>query len=65
MDATKTIKAVTAVATLATTVACASGFVWSLATGQPALLPVSLGALTALLGLFVRNDYYYFFGNKQ
>ena len=64
MDTARVIKIVTAGATLATTVACLSGFVWSIAAGTPAILPVVLGLLSVAFGLFLRNDYHYFFGKK-
>jgi hypothetical protein len=64
MDFARVIKIVTAVATLATTTACLSGSVWSIATGKPVILSVVLGALTGAFCFFVRNDYYYFFGKK-
>ena len=65
MDTAKAIRITTAAATLATAAACLFGFVWSIATGQPAILPVVFGALLVGFGFFIRNDYYRFFEKKQ
>jgi hypothetical protein len=65
MDTARIIKIVTAVATLATAAALLFGFVWSIATGQKVIMPVVCGTLLAMFGLFIRNDYYYFFGKKN
>ena len=64
MDVTKTIKVVTAIATALTNVALLGGLVWSVATGKPVILPVTLGALLLGFGYFSFSDYKYFFGQK-
>jgi hypothetical protein len=64
MDVAKTIKVVTASATALTNVALLGGLVWSVATGKPVILPVTLGALLAGFGYFSYADYRYFFGKK-
>lgn len=51
------------VATLGTALACAGFGVWGFANGQPLLGVVGL-VLTGGFGVFVRNDYRYFFGKK-
>jgi hypothetical protein len=64
MNAASTIKYVVAGATLLTNVAIAGGLVWSIATGKPVILPVTLGMLGAGFGYFSYRDYLYFFGKK-
>lgn len=64
MDTARAIKIVTAVATLATEAALLYGFIWSIATGQKAILPIVFGMLIVGMGFFIRNDYHYFFGKK-
>jgi hypothetical protein len=64
MDVAKTIKVVTASATALTNVALLGGLVWSIATGQQAILPVTFGALLLPFGYFSFADYKYFFGKK-
>jgi hypothetical protein len=64
MDVAKTIKVVTASATALTNVALLFGLVWSLATGQKAILPVTFVALLLPFGYFSFADYKYFFGKK-
>lgn len=65
MDTARAIKTVTAIATLATEAALVYGFVWSLVTGQKAILPIVFGMLIVGFGFFLRYDYHYFFGKKQ
>ena len=64
MDTAKTIKIVTAAATALTNVALVVGTVWSIASGLPAILPVTLVALLLPFGYFSFADYKHFFGNK-
>ena len=64
MNAASTIKYVVVGATLLTNVALLGGIVWSVATGKPIILPVTLGALGAGFGYFSYRDYLYFFGKK-
>ncbi len=64
MDTSKAIKVTVAVATALTNVAVLGGFVWSIATGKPVILPVTLAMLGAGFGYFSYRDYLYFFGNK-
>jgi len=64
MDVAKTIKVVTASATALTNIALIGGIVWSIATGKPAILSVTFGALLAGFGYFSYADYRYFFGKK-
>lgn len=64
MDAAKAIKVTVAVATALTNVAILGGFVWSIATGKPVILPVTLGMLGAGFGYFSYRDYLTFFGKK-
>jgi len=64
MDTAKTIKVITASATALTNVALLGGTVWSIVTGQPAILPVTLVALLLPFGYFSFADYKYFFGKK-
>ena len=52
------------VATLLTALATAVGGVWSLATGQPALLGIVCASLTLIFGALVYHDYQYFFGKR-
>ncbi len=65
MDTVRVLKIVLAIATLLTAVACLFGFVWSIAAAQPVILPIVFGVLLGMFGLFIRNDYYYFFGKKN
>lgn len=65
MDTAKAIKIATASATALTNVALLGGFVWSIVTGKPVILPVTLGALLLGFGYFSYADYKYFFGQKQ
>lgn len=64
MDVAKTIRVVVAVATALTNVALLGGLVWSIATGKPAILPVTLGVLLLAFGYFSFADYKRFFGSK-
>jgi len=64
MDTARVIKIVTASATALTNVALAGGTVWSIATGLPAIVPVTLVALLLPFGYFSFADYKYFFGKK-
>jgi len=64
MDTAKAIKITVASATALTNVAIIGGLVWSVATGKPVILPVTLGALLAGFGYFSYRDYLYFFGKK-
>ena len=62
MDTAKTIRVVVAIATALTNVALLGGLVWSIATGQPVILPVTLGVLLLGFGYFSFADYKRFFG---
>ncbi len=64
MDVAKTIKVITASATALTNVALLGGTVWSIASGLPAIVPVTLVALLLPFGYFSFADYKYFFGKK-
>jgi len=64
MDTAKAIKITVASATALTNVAIIGGLVWSVVTGKPVILPVTLGALLAGFGYFSYRDYLYFFGKK-
>jgi hypothetical protein len=64
MDVAKTIKVVTASATALTNVGLLFGLVWSIATGQKIILPVTFTALLLPFGYFSFADYKYFFGKK-
>lgn len=65
MDSARVIKIVIAIATLATAITCLFGLVWSIAAGQPVILPVVFSSLLVAFGFFLRNDYFYFFGKKN
>jgi hypothetical protein len=64
MDTAQTIRVITASATALTNVALIGGIVWSIASGLPAIMPVTLVALLLPFGYFSFADYKRFFGKK-
>ncbi len=61
---TRTIKTILAIATLLTTLAMLGLTIFGLTIPHWGLA-ISCFALTIMFGLFVRNDYYYFFQKKD